>query len=90
MTAQITPFAPSPSANFQFSATLDGNPYTIICTFNTYGQRYYINVFDSSQARVLTRPLVGSPDNYDISLTLGYFKTKFVYRVSTSNFEVGG
>lgn len=90
MSVQITPFAPSASANFQFSATLDGNPYTIICTFNTHGQRYYINVFDSTQVRALTRPVVGSPDDYDISLTLGYFTTKIVYRVSTSSFEVGG
>lgn len=90
MTAQITPFAPSTSSNFQFSATLDGNPYTVICTFNTYGQRYYINVFDTTQARVLTRPVVGSPDDYDISLTLGFFTTKIVYRASTGNFEVGG
>jgi len=90
MTAQVTPFAPSSSANFQFTATLDGNPYTVICTFNTYGQRYYINIFDSSQARVLTRPVVGSPDDYDISLTLGFFTTKIVFRESTQSFEVGG
>jgi len=90
MTAQVTPFAPSTSANFQFTATLDGNPYTVICTFNTYGQRYYINVFDSTQTRTLTRPVVPSPDEYDISLTLGFFTTKIVYRASTSSFEVGG
>lgn len=90
MTAQVTPFQPSSTANFQFSATLDGAPYTVICWFNVSGQRYYINVIDSSQTRVLTRPVVGSPDWFDISLTAGYFTTKIVYRVSTGNFEVGG
>jgi len=90
MTAQVTPFAPSSSANFQFSATLDGNPYTVICWFNVSGQRYFFNLYDSTNTRALTRPVVPSPDEYDISLTLGFFTTKIVYRASTSSFEVGG
>lgn len=90
MAAQIIPFLPSTSANFQFQATLDGAQYSVICTFNAYGQRYYVNIVDTSQELVLARPVVASPDEYDISITLGYFTTKLVYRASTASFEVGG
>jgi len=90
MAATLVAFAPSPSANFQFQLTLDGQQYVAICRFNTYRQDYYVWIYDTSQTLALIRPVVGSPDNYGISITLGYFTTKLVYRVSTGNFEVGG
>lgn len=86
--ATLIPFNPAPSANFQFQVTLDKAPYNVICTFNPYGQRYYINVYDLNQELQLSRPLVASPDDYDISLTLGYFTTKLVFRDLSQTFEV--
>lgn len=86
----ITPFNPSPSANFQFQATLDGNTYTIICTWNPYALRYYVNFYDLTGVEVLSRPLVGSPDDSNISLTAGYFDTTVIYRDSRAVFEIPG
>ena len=82
-------FNPSASANFQFNPTLDGITYTAICTWNLYAPRYYISVYDNSGNLIVTNPLVASPDDFDINLIFGYFKTsKLVYRASSNNFEV--
>ena len=90
MAASLVPFTPSPSANFQFQLTLDGQQYNAICTFNPYRQDYYVWIYDTTQTLALARPVVPSPNSYDISITLGFFATKLVYRESTGNFEVGG
>ena len=82
-------FTPSATANFQFIATLDGSPCTIVCTWSAYGQRYYFNVYDMQQNILLSRPLTGSPDNYSINLLAGVFITSsIVYRVSSNNIEL--
>lgn len=86
----IIPFNPSPAANFQFQCTLDGKPYNVICTFNAYGQRYYLNVYDLTGNLVLARPIIGSPATFNVSLTLGYFDTSIVYRESSAQFEIPG
>lgn len=84
------PFTPSATANFTFQATLDGKVYNVIVTWNLFGERYYINVYDSLQTLILSLPIIGSPDNYNISMTKGYFTTSLIYRVSSGNFEVFG
>jgi len=82
-------FNPSPNANFQFNATFDGRSYVVVCTYNNYSPRYYINIYDSARNLIVTRAMVGSPDNYDINLLFGYFNTStMVYRVSNSQFEI--
>jgi hypothetical protein len=53
-------FTPSPAAPFQFQATLDGEQYTIIVTWNLFGQRFYANCYTLSGALVFSLPLVGS------------------------------
>lgn len=87
-TTTYIPFAPSASSNFTFQATLDDSSYNIIVNWNLFGERYYINIYDAFQNLIVCLPLIGSPNNYDISLTAGYFKTFLVYRVSTHNFEI--
>ena len=82
------PFNPSATANTQFTATLDGVDYTVIVNWNLFGQRYYINIYTLQGTLVLCIALIGSPPNYDISMTKGYFTSTLVYRVSTGNFEV--
>lgn len=86
----ITPFNPSPNANFQFQASLDGNTYNVILTWNVYAQRYYVNIYDLTGVEILSRPLVASPDEANISLTAGYFETTMIYRGSQATFEIPG
>jgi len=85
----IINFDPAPTANFQFTPVLDGIPYIAICTYNNYSPRYYINIYDNNGTLIMSRPIIGSPNNYDINLVEGYFTTsKLVYRTSSRNFEI--
>lgn len=74
--------------NFEFQADFDSDTYNVIVTWSIYGERYYVNIFDTSNVRVVTIPLIGSPNDYDISLTAGYFTSKLVYRESSRQFEI--
>lgn len=74
--------------NFEFQADFDGDTYNVIVTWSIYGERYYVTIFDTSNVRVLTIPLIGSPNDYDISLTAGYFTSTLVYRESSRQFEI--
>lgn len=62
----ITPFTPSTTAAFQFQPVLDGETYNAIITWNVYGQRYYISVYDLNGNLIFNLPLVGSPDGLQI------------------------
>lgn len=85
----IVNFAPAATANFQFNCTLDGASYVAVCTYNNYSPRYYISIYDSFRNLIMIRPIIGSPDDYDINILFGYFTTsKMIYRVSSSNFEI--
>lgn len=76
----VTPFTPVQSTPpFSFQAVLDGATYLVTATWNLTN-RWYVNVFDGSNARVLTVPLLTSPPAYDISLTAGYFTSKMIFR----------
>lgn len=81
-------FAPSATAPFQFQPTFDSNVYTVIVTWSLFGVRYYINVYQLDGTLIVSRPLIGSPDDYNINLLGGYFTTQMVYRSSSNNFEV--
>lgn len=82
-------FNPSVKANFQFQCTLDNQQYTIIVTWNMFGQRYYLNCYDNNANRIFTLPLIGSTDVNDINLAGGYFlSSTLVFRASTQNFEI--
>lgn len=86
--ATIINFTPTPFANFQFQATLDGSSYTVIVTWNIYGERYYVSIYTLTNKLVLSIPLIGSPLEYDISLTAGYFSTKLIFREPKQQFEI--
>ena len=88
MATTYVQFVPSPQSPFQFQATLDSSTYTVIVTWNLFGQRYYINLYALDGTWIVALPLIGSPPDYDISLTAGYFDTTLVYRAATGNFEV--
>lgn len=74
--------------NFEFTATLDGNSYSIIVTWSIYAQRYYVNILRTDNTLVLSIPLIGSPNDYDISMTAGYFTSTLVYREYSRQFEI--
>ena len=48
------PFTPSYTIAPSFQPTLDGEVYTCTVTWNLFGQRYYLNCFDSSGNLVFT------------------------------------
>jgi hypothetical protein len=90
MTTHI-PFTPSNLSTppFQAAVTLDGTLYTLATQWNLAGQRWYINLTNSSGVTVWYGPLIGSPMDYDILLALGLFTTStLLYRADTGNFEV--
>ena len=89
-TGTITQFQPTNAGPFQFGATLDGTNYIVIVNWNWFGERYYVNIYDTSQTLILSKGLVGSPDFYNINLTGPLFTTLLVYRAASGNFEIIG
>jgi hypothetical protein len=81
-------FLPSPNAPFIFTTTFDGAIYTVTVLWNLSGQRYYVQITDQNGALIVNIALIGSPNDYDISMTAGYFTTKLIYRTSQNQFEV--
>ncbi len=81
-------FNPSNTAPTQFQPTLDGQVYTVLVSWNLFGQRWYATCYDLAGNLQFNLPLIGSPLDYDISLTAGYFTTKLVWRVANNQFEV--
>lgn len=82
-------FNPTQQSNFQFQATFDGSIYTCICTWNIFGQRYYINIYDQNRNRILILPLIASSDFYDINIIGGYFiESTMIFRGSSQTFEI--
>ena len=60
-------FTPSQQAPpFSFQPTLDGVQYAATVTWNTWGQRWYLNLTTLSGTPVFTLPLVGSADYTDL------------------------
>lgn len=54
-------FTPSVIQAFNFQATLDGNSYNVVVTWNFWAQRYYVNVYALDGTLVFCMPLIGSP-----------------------------
>jgi hypothetical protein len=81
-------FQPSTGTPFQTQVTLDGTVYTVIVTWNLFGRRYYLNIYTLAGVLVSSRPMVGSPLDYDISVAPGTFTSTLVYRAATNQLEV--
>ena len=84
----IVIFSPSTTQAFSFGLTLDGQLYNAMVTWNVHGERYYLNIYDNYTQLILSRPLIGSPLNYDINLIKGYFTSTLVFRQPTQQFEI--
>jgi hypothetical protein len=91
-------FTPSSLTPFQFQANLSGptvnvtstaTTFNVTALWNTFGQRWYIQITDQNVALVLNRPLVASPPGYPINLVAGYFSgSSLVFLESTQQFVV--
>lgn len=57
MAATFVNFTPSTSQIFTFQAQLGASQYTVTVTWNVFGERYYVNVYDLSGNLVIARPL---------------------------------
>ena len=93
MATTYLPFQPNNLSVFSFGAALTSingtvATYTINVPWNIFGMRYYVTCVSQTGAAIFTLPLIGSPDDYNISMSAGYFTTQIVYRTSTSNFEI--
>lgn len=61
-------FTPSDTSVFQFQPTLDNTVFTVTVTWNIFGERYYVNIHTLQGELVYTMPLIGSTQDYSISL----------------------
>ena len=59
--ATIIPFIPSNIILPTFTATLDGDDYTVKVTWNVSAQRFYLNLYAQDGTWVTTVPLIQSP-----------------------------
>jgi hypothetical protein len=88
MAIQYTDFQPNNTSPFQFQVILDGSQFNVVVTWNIFGQRYYVNIYTMQGVLVVSRPMVGSPYGFDISLFAGYFISTLVYRADNKQFEI--
>lgn len=63
----VTAFQPSSTAPFQFQPTLDGDVYNVVVTWNLFGARYYVSIYQLDGALVVTLPLIGSASGVNVS-----------------------
>jgi hypothetical protein len=90
----ITQFAPSSTQPQQFQAVLTDavlGTATYNCTvkWNTFGQRWYVEITDQNGNLILNKPLIASPTGYNISLVGGYFSgSTMVFLEATQQFVV--
>jgi hypothetical protein len=89
MAAQIVNFLPTNVGPFRFQPVLDGATYSAQVRWGLFGQRWYLFLFALSGTRIFTLPMVGSPNDFDISLTAGYFDTPLIFREASQQFEIG-
>lgn len=88
MTTTFYPFTPTPGAPYQIQVVLDGATYDVTARWNVFGLRWYVEITNRAQQRVLLIARIGSPRGVDISMTAGYFTTKLVWREADQQFEV--
>lgn len=58
----IYPFQPNAGQNFVFNPTLDGNSYVATIVWNVFGQRWYLNLTDTSGNLIVYKAVVSSAD----------------------------
>lgn len=87
MTTYVS-FAPIAIEPFGFQATLDGVVYQVLVTWNLFGQRWYVNIYDLSGTLVWIIAMIGSPGGADINLALFTTTSTLVFRTAANQFEI--
>ena len=85
----VVPFEPTATSAFTFQATLDGGQYAVSVPWNLYGQRYYVQIADTSGNLIVNRALVGSPAALQIQTASWANGTVSVQVVSPYYFPFG-
>jgi len=62
----LFPFTPAIGQNMTFNPVLNGTTYSAIITWNVFGQRWYLNLSDSSGNLIISTAVVSSDDPYAI------------------------
>lgn len=70
-----TVFTPTNAGAFQFNATLDGDNYVCVVTWNVWAQRWYLNIYTTTGVLIVARALIASVADFPINLVFGYFLT---------------
>ena len=75
MASVTTSFLPNVSLSppFTFSASLYGTTYTVHVIWNLAGQRYYVQLIDSSGTIAITHPMISSTTSLIVNLVPGLF-----------------
>ncbi len=85
----VTAFTPTSAAAFQFPATLDGDNYICVVTWNLCALRWYLNIYTITGTLIVARALIASPPGFSINLVFGYFVTStMVFDDATQTFTV--
>ena len=89
MSTVFYPFSGSEQKSMVFTPVLDGSVYNCRITWNIAAQRWYLNITNNSGRRLLTVPVIASPQNRDFNLLTGVFSTtRMVWRISAGQIEV--
>jgi hypothetical protein len=62
-------FVPSTTAAFTFQPVLAGVTYNATVTWNTFSQRYYLNLYDQNSNLIVCRPVSSSGPRFQATLT---------------------
>ena len=62
-------FQPNTTSVYSFQPTLDGQPYHATVTWNTWGQRWWLNIVSLSGTLVVSRAVVSSANPVSTPLT---------------------
>ena len=88
-TGTQTVFTPTNAGAFQFGATLDGDNYICVVTWNAYRQGWYLNIYTTTGTPIVARALIASNPNWPINLVFGYFFiSTMVFDDSSQTFTV--
>lgn len=60
-------FVPPTNTPFEFSPTLDGAQYNATVTWNLFGRRWYVNVYDLGGLLIFSVPMIGSQTGITIA-----------------------
>ncbi|MXV44319.1 hypothetical protein GS501_04570 [Saccharibacter sp. 17.LH.SD] len=88
--ADLFTFQPDPQSlpPFQFQTSFAEGLRSLSFYWNAAGERWYMNIQDSTGTTLLYAPLIASPVGYDINLIRSISSSSLIYREANQVFEV--